>query len=120
MGLIIVEDEEQIVVAEKLIKEHAFRMVGNWKELLQVLEQNRSVCYVLSHPLSKEMYDVIAQYSDRGGMIQIMDRETMILKTVKFNPTKARLLLISTNLNLKSIEQEYQIRNKAGLVEIID
>lgn len=119
LGLIIVKNDEDIVEIEKKVREYAISKVSNWKEILAVLKQNKPAYYILPDTLPKEEYDVLAQYADRGGMIQIMDRDTMDLITVHFDPTKGRLLLISSENHLNAVEKEYQILDKAGLMEVI-
>ena len=89
-------------------------------QALKLLNKGVSVAALLTHPISKEWYDFIVQYTDRGGMIQLMDKSTMEFQTAQFDARKAHLVVVVTSEDLQKIEAGgFMLRDKVGLVEQI-
>jgi hypothetical protein len=119
-GLFITNGKASTLKAMCYLEELGFARSQCWRDIVSNLEKEKSTYIVLQAPLSKELYDLIAQYYKRAGMIQIMDRETLVLSTTHFDPNKSNLLLIAEGNTLNKIESNFMIRDKVGLVEIID
>lgn len=118
-GLVIIKDENQISDAQDRIKLNGLALAKDWREVINKFRSNQSVCLELTADFSKETYDLIAQYSARSSAIQIMDRNSMKLNSIQFDPFKSHLLLIATEENLAKIEKNYSIKDRVGLVERI-
>lgn len=118
-GLIIVENIDNLVPIKDLIAQQGFAFTSSWQEIIAQLKIGTSVCLELPNALSKELYDLIAQYSAREGSIQIMHKDSMMLESIQFNPFKCHLLLLSSIQNIQEIEKTYSLKDKVGLVERI-
>lgn len=116
-GLIIINNPGFIDEAKNQISHHGFTIANSWQEILEDFRDHHSVCIELTENLHKELYDLIAQYFVRTGAIQIMDKSSMKLESVQFDPAICHLLLITTKLNLHNIELKHSIKDKVGLIE---
>lgn len=118
-GLIVVEKTEHFEEIKNQINRQGFQVTNLWQETIEQLRNGNSICLELSSSISKELYDLIAQYSARNGAIQIMDNTTMKLKSIQFNPAECHLLLLALKQNLQEIEKTHSLKEKVGLVERI-
>ncbi|RMG39698.1 MAG: hypothetical protein D6719_12745 [Candidatus Dadabacteria bacterium] len=114
-GLLIVEDQRLFDWIDTVLKLNCFKPSLLWHEVLDHLEANIPTYTLINEPLSKELYDIIAQHWSRRGMIQIMDRDSMELRTVHFDPHLSKLLLVVNRDDLEEIENRFSIKNKVGL-----
>lgn len=117
MGLIVLDHEELKETVVETLKRIEVREAHTWKEILDNFRAHRPTFFVVEEALSKEVYDIVAQYYKRPGTIQIMDRETMELQTVSFDKEEMSFLLVATATTLAEIEEQFSIRDKVGLTE---
>ena len=118
-GLLVLENSKNFSDAEESLLKNKYIEAKDWKQILKQLSANQSVFIYVSGEFSKEYYDILKQYSERGGMIQIMNTDTMNYETVNFDPFQAHFVLIMTKDALGWAEDKFSIRDKAGLMEII-
>jgi len=116
-GLIIAADSGSLIETEKLLKKASFQEAKDPIEVINHLSEKSSVYVVLHAPLSKDFYDMIVQYTDRGGMIQLMDKSTMDFRSVQFDPKVSHLILVTLKENLISLEKTFPLRQKVGMTE---
>ena len=117
-ALIIATADGQALTALKHFTGKGYSHTDNAIEAMTIIEAS-SIVMQLTSPLPKNTYDFIRQYTDRGGMIQLMDTKTMNYMTTNFDPHTSHLVLIVTEDNLMAIEQVFSIRNNVGPVERI-
>ena len=118
-GLIILSDSASLETAEKVLKASHFKETTDALEALTNFGNGTSVYVILRSPIAKELYDVIVQYSDRGGMIQVMDKAVMKLHSFEFDPNICHLVLLVLKESLEMIEKTFAIREKVGMTEQI-
>ena len=118
-GLVIVDNLESLNQIKNQISQHGFVVVNSWQDITEKFQNGYSVCLDLPLNLTKEFYDLIAQYSARDGVIQIMDKTSMKLSSIQFDPSNCHLLLLSSKQNLEEIEKKHSLKDKVGLVERI-
>ena len=118
-GLVIASDSASLIETEKLLKKSGFQEAKTPIEVVDYLSNQKSVYTVLHSPLSKDFYDMVTQYTDRGGMIQLMDKSTMDFRSVQFDPKVSHLILMTLKENLIEIEKVFPLRDKVGMVEQI-
>jgi len=119
-GLLIFEKEKDLTLAEKTIKKNGLNQVKNSLDLIKMLADGKSAYLILSDSIDKENYDVIIQYFNRKGAIQLLDKESMVLKNIEFNPLVSHLLLLATEKDLNVLEKTHSIRNIVGLIQRIN
>jgi len=118
-GLIVLTSSKDFSdVEEEMIKDK-FTEAKDWKQVLKHLSLNQSVFLYINSEFTKEYYDLLKQYSERGGMIQIMNPDTMNYETINFDPFQAHFILLITKDALGWAEEKFSIRDKVGLMEII-
>ena len=91
-----------------------------WQEILSNLEQGLSNYFELkeSHlPQAKTIYDLLVQFNERGGMIQLMDKATMKLESAQFVQGEISLVIIASDLVLQEFEKIMPFIDKFGMVE---
>jgi len=119
-GLLIFDFADDQKKAEDLLSTNKFVVASDWRETLTAFKNSQSVALSLAKELSPEVYSVMAQYADRAGEIQIMNPETMILEQVEFKPQESHLLILAQKDILREIENKFNIKDKVGLIEIIE
>lgn len=119
-GLIIYNSDDKLTELEGQVRGHAILKADNWQGVLSHLEKNHSAYIILKDNFPKELYDTLVQFDQRGGCVQIMDKDTFKLKTVQFDPDKTHLLLLASSKNLAEIEKTYNIRGNVGPVELME
>lgn len=119
-GLIIYNDNSKLTELEEQVRGHAILKADNWQDVLSRLEKNHSTYIILEENLPKELYDTLVQFNQRGGCVQMMDKNTLKLKTVQFDPSKTHLLLLASSKNLSEIEKTYNVRGNVGPVELME
>ena len=117
LGLVIIENKENILDLKDTLDKSGFKEVLNELEILNNLNEGFSLYTTLSSSISKEMYDLIAQYNSRLGMIQIMDKTTMNLRSIEFDPNNTHLVLVVSGNDLEEIQKQFNILDKVGLTE---
>ena len=90
-----------------------FVMTSRWKEALSALNEGRKVC-LNAGTISKEVYDLVRQYNDRQGMVQILDSETLELCSVHLAVESCRLLVLTTEPAMN--ESKFPLLSQAGLI----
>lgn len=118
-GLLILTNSKDFSDVEESLIKNKYTEAKDWKQVLKQLSLNQSVFLYVNGEFTKEYYDLIKQYSERGGMIQIMNTDTMNYETVNFDPFQAHFVLLMTKDALGWAEEKFSIRDKAGLMEII-
>ena len=118
-AMLILDTPEKQQKAEQVLGDHGYSRAADWKEIFSHLTQEKSAYIVLSDRLPKELYDTIVQYTDRQGMIQIMDKKTMEYKTIQFDPRTVHLLVVVLMQDIEQIEKTYPLRTHVGLMEIM-
>lgn len=118
-GLIIVEDGNLLEEIKNNISQNGFNVTSSWREAVESIKNSSSTCLVIDINISKNDYDLIAQYFARTGAIQIMDKNTMELISVQFDPFQSHFLLLTDKDSLSNIEKTYSIKDKVGLIERI-
>ena len=118
-GMIVLTNSKDYSDVEEIMIKDKFTEAKDWKQILKQLSLNQSVFLYINGEFTKEYYDLIKQYSERGGMIQIMNPNTMNYETVNFDPFQAHFVLLITKDALGWAEEKFSIRDKAGLMEII-
>lgn len=116
-GLVIVYDPNIIEQVKNQIAQHNFVLTNSWQEILENFRNKKSICLTLGENISKELYDLIAQYSAREGSIQIMNKESMKLESVQSNPIICHLLILTSKQAIDEIEKNHSIKDKVGLIE---
>jgi hypothetical protein len=116
-GLLIVEDSSKIDEITGLLDRQEFKKVSDWKEALESLGKEGRIYVVLDKKLPKELYDLVAQFSTGG--VEIFDTETLQSNVVQFNPNEIEFIIVSTQDNLDSVEKDFSLKDKVGLIEII-
>ncbi|HPL77346.1 MAG TPA: hypothetical protein PK980_08380 [Paludibacteraceae bacterium] len=119
-GLLIFEKEKDLALAEKIITKNGLNQVKDGLDLMEMLADEKSVYLILGDAIDKENYDAISQYFSRKSAIQLMDKQSMTLKNVEFNPLVSRLLLLITEKDLNVLEKTHSIRNIVGLIQRIN
>ena len=118
-GLLVLTNSKDFSDVEEVMLKNKFTEAKDWKQVLKQLSLNQSVFLYVNGEFTKEYYDLLKQYSERGGMIQIMNPDTMNYETINFDPFQAHFVLLMTKDALGWAEEKFSIRNKAGLMEII-
>jgi len=119
-GLLIFEKEKDLVSVEKIITKNGLNQVKNGFDLMSMLANKKSAYFVLGNSINKENYDAIGQYFNRKSAIQLLDKQSMILKNVEFNPLISHLLLLTMEEDLNILEKTHSIRNMVGLIQRIN
>ena len=94
-----------------------YLVAKNWREVLDNLKQNGKVYIACGPDLPKPLYDLLCQYEDRGGAVQIMDKETMKFLTVQYDAGKARLAIVITEEDLVQVQKAFDVLSRVGLTE---
>lgn len=118
-GLIVLTNSKDFSDIEEIMLKHKFIEAKDWKQILKNLASNKSVFLYVNGEFTKEYYDILKQYSERGGMVQIMNADTMKYETVNFDPFQAHFVLLITKDALGWAEERFSVRDKVGLMEII-
>ena len=119
-ALVIANSTGAVSDAVQELTDAGYQRVDSALQVLKLLSEGVSVAALLTHPLSKEWYDIIVQYTDRGGMIQLMDKSTMEFISAQFDVRKTHFVIVVTAEDLQKIEADgFLIRDKVGLVEQI-
>ena len=119
VGLLLVEDEKFVRPVAKELERKRLRRSYSWKQLMDYLSRNEPTFMVLEQEVTKEVYDIVAQYYKRPGVVQIMDSETMDLEMIQFDKDQANLILVTSIAELRKIEGRFSLRDKIGLTEVL-
>jgi len=93
-GLFIAESHEALSHLITVLKTNNFRFASDWKDIFERLNKGERVSVVLSEAPSKQILDIVRQYNDRQGMIQILNRETLDYSSAHIDVNVAKLLII--------------------------
>ena len=118
-GLLVLTNNKDFSDVEESLLKNKYLEAKDWKQILKKLSENQSVFIYINGEFNKEHYDILKQYSERGGMIQIMNPDTMNYETVNFDPFQAHFVLLMTKDALGWAEEKFSIRDKAGLMDVI-
>lgn len=117
-ALVIFSEYRNLLDAGRELVDTGYVRASSPVDVLKLLAKGTSVVATISHPLPKQWYDVLAQYSERGGMVQLMDKETMEYKVAQFDPMHTHLVVLVGSDDLAKIEADgFVIRDKVGLIE---
>ncbi|MEI6528767.1 MAG: hypothetical protein WCO10_03835 [bacterium] len=118
-GLVVLANNKDFAEVEESLVENKFVQAKDWRQILKQLSASQPTFMYINGEFTKECYDLLKQYSERGGMVQIMNPATMNYETVSFDPFQAQLVFLVTKEALGWAEEKYSLRDKAGLMEII-
>lgn len=118
-GLLISENRLQLAKVHALLAHTGIHIAKSWRGTLRQLALDIPVAALITAPIEQEFFDIVQQYQQRSGLIQILDRSTLDITTVHCNPFYARLLLVVEKEDLAQIEATYPIRRYTGMIEII-
>jgi hypothetical protein len=117
-ALVIFSEYTNLIDASRELADVGYVRASPPIDVLDLLAKGSSVVATISHPIPKQWYDILAQYSERGGMVQLMDKETMEYKVAQFDPLHTHLVVLVSSGDLAKIEAEgFVIRDKVGLIE---
>lgn len=119
-GLIVLTNTSNFATVEEYLIKDKFVESKDWKQVLKQLGNDQSTFVYMNGEFSKEYYDLLKQYSERGSMIQIMNTITMNYETINLNPMQTKLVYLMTKDALGWAEDKFSIRDKFGLIEIIN
>jgi len=115
-GLLVFADDLALLQAASEFADFGFFEVKNWKEAWDKLETGFSIFKQVSAPLQKEWYDIIVQYSERDGLLQIMDLDQGVLRGLHLDCYANQLVLLVTKAELQLIEKDFQLRERVNLI----
>jgi len=118
-GLLVLTNNKDFADVEESFLKNKYEEVKDWKQVLKRLSLNQSVFLYINGEFTKECFDLLKQYSERGGMVQIMNTDNMNYETINFDPFQAHFVLLITKEALGWAEEKFSIRDKVGLMEII-
>ena len=118
-GLLVLSNTRDFITIEEVLLANKFTETRDWKTDLKQLGQNKSIFIYVNGEFTKEYYDLLKQYSERGSMIQIMNTENMNYETVNFDSFQTKLIFLMTKEALGWAEEKFTIRDKFGLMETI-
>jgi hypothetical protein len=119
-GLIIIKNSSFFIEIEELLLSHKYKQAFFWKEILTNLKDNQSTFLYINGEFTKELYDIFIQFSNRGGVIQIINPQNMDLVQVELDQKKVNLIYLFTQDALKIAQEKYEILSKAGMIENIE
>lgn len=119
IGLLVFNTKEELEKTEQFLTDNGFVLSFNCFQIMNYLKNKQSVILSLSEKITPEIYSLITQYSDRAGEIQMMNPATMVLEQVEFDPKESHLLLLATETIWGKIDEEFDLKNKVGLMERI-
>lgn len=119
IGLLVFNTKEELEKTEQFLTDNGFVLSFNCFQIMNYLKNKQSVILSLSEKITPEIYSLITQYSDRAGEIQMMNPATMVLEQVEFDPKESHLLLLATETIWEKINEEFDLKNKVGLMERI-
>lgn len=119
-GLIVVKNSRLFEEVEEVLLKNGYKQVFAWKDILSYLSLKQSVFIYINGEFSKELYDVFIQYSNRGGVIQIVNPQNMSLVQSEFDAKKAHLVYLITQDALEIAQEKFDILSKAGMIENIE
>ncbi len=117
-ALIVCDEYTDLIDAGRVLVDAGFTRTSSPVDALDLMQAGKSVVATISHPLLKQWYDFIAQYTERGGMVQLMDKETMEYKAAQFDPLHTHFVVLVSVGDLEKIETSgFSVREKVGLIE---
>jgi len=119
-GLIILKNSSFFVEIEESLLAEDYVQAFSWKEILTNLKYKKSTFYYINGEFTKEIYDIFIQFSNRGGIIQIVNPQNMDLVQVELDQKNTHLVYIFTQDALKIAQEKYDILGKAGMIENIE
>ena len=117
IGLYVAAADADRAAVVAQAENHGYRVAHDWKGVFNLLKENGKACIACGAELPKPLYDLICQYEDRGGAVQIMDKETMQFQTVQYDSHKTRLALVITEADLAQVQKSFDILSRVGLTE---
>ncbi|MFA6416317.1 MAG: hypothetical protein WCW56_02420 [Candidatus Paceibacterota bacterium] len=118
-GLLVFASGADLEETKLLLTKQGFILADDWAQIMTSLKGKQSVALMLGEKLSPEIYSLIAQYSDRAGEIQLVNPATIDLEQIEFNPRDCHLLILTTESDWQRLDEEYNLKNKIGLIERI-
>ena len=116
-ALLIIEDPDKLVEVQKTIHAFGYISATTSVEILKLLESDAKICYTVEN-ITKDLYDIVRQYSAGGGMIQLFNVESEELTTTRFHQHITKLIIIVSRDTLKN--SQFPLMQYIGITEIID
>jgi hypothetical protein len=119
VGLLLVSENTNTSNILRILNQSGYSLAYSWRGVLHNLALNGSVVFYINQPLNKEEYDLIIQYQNHSGSINLIEKQTMQSTIVHFNPGLARLLIVAEEQSLSLIESKYDLMSVVGLIEYV-
>lgn len=117
--MVVINDRSEVAPVMELLRSLGINLAQSWRGVLHHLALNMPVAFLLDRSISQEEYDLILQYQEQQGLIQLTESRSGDLITIHCDPSKARLLLLVSDEELKTIEREYEIMSHVGIIEYV-
>lgn len=114
-GLLLLDTPEDVELVSSFLEANRFPIENSWDEAFERLQSQQPAAISLELPHAREVYDLISQYSIRQGSLQIMNKDTGELWTCHADPSRARLLLVASEVTAGIIEARFQFKQWVGL-----
>lgn len=118
-GLLIVSHREQVASVLGQLKSRGMALAQSWRGVLYHLALDTPVVFYMNHTMLPEEFDLIRQYQNQNGMIQLLDTKDKDLLTVHCNTRNARLLLLAADEDIRLIEKQFEFISSVGIIEYV-
>lgn len=119
LGLLVLQNRTTVDWVTDFLEVHGYREARSARTLLWYLQGNESVYLILRQEFCHELQDIILQYHKGDGRIDFMDHAALRLRSIRFDPTRAHLVVIVLAEQLEQIKKSYFTNGDIRLVQQI-
>lgn len=104
--------------ALKVASDKGYTITEVYETAIDLLARGERVAIKVSEDLSREMYDLLRQYSHRRGIIQVLPKDGKALSLLQLDTQKTKLLIvISAEQEAKQAARYPDLFDLVGMVE---
>jgi len=108
-GLILASRQDQPQVQND-VQAAGYEVTDDYWSAISHLESGRSVALQVVGELPRELFDLVNQYNNRRGIVQVLERPSLKIRLVQVDPLVSRLLLVMANEDEARNGERYQGR----------
>jgi hypothetical protein len=92
--------------------EDGFIVTGDYQTAIEALSAGTSVAIEASHELPSDLYDILRQYSQRRGIIQVLPKAQGVATLLQLDTQKVKLILV--------VDAQHEARQKERYPELFE
>lgn len=107
-GVVLIDDERPIPDLAQRLERLGFFRSHSWRGVINCLNLDLPTFVVIPGQVPRELAELLKQYSEKNGKVQIFDFESNRMCNAQFNPRVAKILLIAKHEDLRIVEETLQ------------